>query len=224
MSDTHDLHFRIDIQSLPPADIFIHAGDFTKFSTPPELARFREFLTLLPYKHKLVVAGNHDFALDATSYEHNGLRARRHPGSTLKSHEEIAKLKQVCTYLEHESVTVEGVHIFGSPYSPEFYDWGFMYREEEGEKLWAMVPEKTDILVTHGPPFGVLDKNHSQAHCGCRSLLERVLQVKPQLHVFGHIHEDYGVEKQGGVTFANASLVNLAYKMTNQPLLFELEL
>ena len=68
MSDTHDLHFRIDVKSLPPADIFIHSGDFTKFSTPAELVRFREFLSLLPYQHKIVVAGNHDFALDQRSY------------------------------------------------------------------------------------------------------------------------------------------------------------
>jgi len=85
-----------------------------------------------------------------------------------------------------------------------------------------MIPENTDVLVTHGPPFGVLDKNYNQMHCGCKSLLQRVMQVRPKLHIFGHIHEGYGVEAREGVTFMNASSVNLFYKMTNLPLLHEL--
>jgi len=64
MSDTHDNHHKINIQDLPKGDIFIHSGDFTKRSAPDELARFRQFLTMIPYKYKIVIAGNHDFTLD----------------------------------------------------------------------------------------------------------------------------------------------------------------
>jgi predicted phosphodiesterase len=108
MSDTHDLHFRVDPTQLPPADIFIHAGDFTKISAAAELTRFREFLNLLPYKHKVVIAGNHDFALDKISYE-KSLRQKKHldmGGQAVDTEEEIKKLKAICTYLEHESVTI----------------------------------------------------------------------------------------------------------------------
>lgn len=194
MSDTHDLHFRVDIASLPKGDIFIHAGDFMKISTEAELTRFRQFLGLLPYKHKIVIAGNHDFALDKVAYE-KSLRQSKHAvfkANPVNSDDEIKKLKAVCTYLEHEAVEVEGLKIFGSPYSPEFYDWGFMYSEKEGEKLWSMIPEKTDILITHGPPYGILDTNIQNQHTGCPHLLERVLAIKPRLHVFGHIHQAYG--------------------------------
>lgn len=63
-----------------------------------------------------------------------------------------------------------------------------MYSEKEGEKLWSMIPENTDILVTHGPPYGILDTNIQNQHTGCPHLLQRVLAIKPRLHVFGHIH------------------------------------
>ena len=192
MSDTHDLHFRIDVANLPPADIFIHSGDFTKYSTEAELTRFREFLNLLPYKYKIVVAGNHDFGLDKIQYEQNGMRERKHMNRFVNSEEEIKKLKQCCIYLEHQSVNVQGLNIFGSPYSPEFFDWGFMYKEGDGQKLWSMIPENTDILITHGPPYGILDKNYNKMNCGCKPLLEKVMQIKPKLHVFGHIHEGSG--------------------------------
>lgn len=110
---------------------------------------------MLPYKHKVVIAGNHDFALDKESYQ-AGLK-KKHMGEELDTDEEIRKMKEVCTYLEHEMVEVEGVRIFGSPYSVEFFDWGFMYCENQSENLWSQIPDNIDVLVTHGPPAGILD-------------------------------------------------------------------
>lgn len=83
-----------------------------------------------------------------------------------------------------------------------------------------MIPENTDILVTHGPPYGVLDLNMHKQHTGCKDLLNQVLKIKPKLHVFGHIHEGYGVFKNENITFFNASSANIAYKLTNKPLVF----
>jgi hypothetical protein len=77
-------------------------------------------LNLLPYKHKIVIAGNHDFALDKDSYERSLKKSKhtRFGGEAVNSEDEIHKLKSICTYLEHEVVEIEGLKIFGSPYTP----------------------------------------------------------------------------------------------------------
>jgi Icc-related predicted phosphoesterase len=102
-----------------------------------------------------------------------------------------AMLKKVCTYLEHEFVEVEGIKIFGSPYTPEFYDWAFMYKPQEGIHIWNIPHKEIDILVTHGPPLGILDQVQ-RGNTGCLDLLNLIHKVKPKYHLFGHIHEAYG--------------------------------
>jgi hypothetical protein len=77
----------------------------------------------------------------------------------MNSQEEIKKLKEICTYLQHESVEIEGLKIFGSPYQPLFYNWGFQYHASRAEEIWSAIPKDTDILITHGPPHGILDAN-----------------------------------------------------------------
>ena len=121
------------------------------------------------------------------------------------------------------TVEVEGVKIFGSPYSLEFYDWGFMYPAHDGEKLWSSIEPNTDIVVTHGPPYGILDRCYDGVKAGCQALLDKVNQVKPKAHIFGHIHEAAGVEEHNGIKFINASSVNLHYKMSHPPVTFEIE-
>lgn len=106
VSDTHDKHKNIDPTTLPPADIFVHAGDFTKMSRPKEFNKFRQFLQSLPYKHKIVVPGNHDFGLETTQERYQllskkfGLREKE----LVNPEEELKKLKEVCTVLIHEEV------------------------------------------------------------------------------------------------------------------------
>jgi Icc-related predicted phosphoesterase len=85
-----------------------------------------------------------------------------------------------------------------------------------------MIPADTQVLVTHGPPYGILDRSIHNHLCGSKSLLDSVIAVKPKLHIFGHIHEAYGVEERDGTTFFNASLANIAYKIVNKPLVFDI--
>lgn len=107
--------------------------------------------------------------------------------------EEVAKLKEVCTYLMHEQVEVEGVRIFGSPYVNANYKMGFTYPDVKGEQVWANLPQDIDVLVTHNPPHGVLDKViHHEHSVGCKFLREAVRVMKPKIHIFGHIHESHG--------------------------------
>jgi Icc-related predicted phosphoesterase len=184
VSDTHSFHDRLTV---PGGDLLLHAGDLTRHGHLDEVADFDRWLGRLPHRHKVVVCGNHDFC-----FQEQATRARGRITNAV--------------YLEDEAVTVEGVKIYGSPWQPFFGGWAFnLRRGPDLAAKWAMIPDDTQILLTHGPPEGVLDRNRSGDPCGCRDLLERVLAVRPRLHVFGHIHEAAGRVDLDGITFVNAS-------------------
>jgi Icc-related predicted phosphoesterase len=89
--------------------------------------------------------------------------------------------------------------------------------------VWAKIPDQVDVLITHGPPANILDLTFLGQHVGCPQLLQRIKQIKPRLHVFGHIHEGYGREEQDSTIFVNASTCNLRYKPSQPPIIVDLE-
>lgn len=130
-----------------------------------------------------------------------------------------------CIYLEDSSVTIKGVKIYGSPHQPPFHDWGFNRTEEEIIPIWKNIPEDTDVLMTHGPPYDILDLCVSGDKAGCPHLRKEVLErVKPQYHVFGHIHEQSGKKDIGGVKFINASSCNFRYRPVNPIFCFDIDI
>lgn len=193
ISDTHGRHKKVDV---PDGDVFVFAGDMCKRGNRRELEAFRkEFLSILPHEHKVVVAGNHDYPFER---------------------EDGDELLPDCTYLEDEAVTIDGVKIYGSPWQPEFCNWAFnLPRGEALRKKWDMIPDDTDVLVTHGPPKDIMDGvprrslsgNSYIKHVGCEKLRDQVGEIQPKLHVFGHIHEHGGVEEDNGIQFANVSFL-----------------
>lgn len=187
--------------AIPDGDILIIAGDSLYYGTQRELDDFDWWLKKLPHKHKIVIAGNHDFAL-----EDEGAKKRL----------------EFCTYLEDEAVEIDGLKIYGAPWTPIFCNWAFMLPPEEIKKKWELIPDDTDILVTHGPPYGIMD-TLPDGHVGCKSLLDRVLEVRPKCHIFGHIHPEYGVIKDDHTTFINASIVDDALIVRNKPVVIERE-
>ena len=118
---------------------------------------------------------------------------------------------------------IDGIKIYGSPIQPTFHDWAFnVDRGDPIKKYWDAIPEDVDILITHGPPFGILDvTNRGNIHVGCEELIKRTNEIKPKIHVFGHIHEAYGVVERDGTMFINASVLNEYYEVKNKPLLVE---
>jgi hypothetical protein len=125
-------------------------------------------------------------------------------------------------YLQDDGLTIEGVSFWGSPWQPWFHDWAFnLPRGSALAEKWSLIPAQTDVLITHGPPMGHGDRTFRGEAVGCRDLMERVLEVRPQLHVFGHIHEGYGTTTQVGITFANASVCDLRYRAVQAPLVFD---
>ena len=113
---------------------------------------------------------------------------------------------------------------FFSPYQPEFCDWAFNLpaNSPQIKQVWSKIPDDVDVLITHGPPAGILDKTFDGIRVGCPQLLQRIKQVKRRLHVFGHIHEGYGREEHDSTIFVNASTCTLSYKPTQPPIVVDI--
>jgi Icc-related predicted phosphoesterase len=207
ISDTHGQHKRLTKHIPNETELLIHAGDLSKLGTLPEIASFMDWFENLPIKHKVFIAGNHDFLMEN---EPTILQ------SLLDNYSNFH-------YLENSKIEIEGIRIWGSPISPFFFNWAFnVHRGAPIRAYWDRIPDNLDILITHGPPFGFGDMTARNEKVGCVDLLEKVETTKPKFHVFGHIHESYGISKNKATTFVNASVLNLKYELVNSPIMVEL--
>jgi Icc-related predicted phosphoesterase len=126
-------------------------------------------------------------------------------------------------YLNDSGVTINNTHIWGSPVTPYFFNWAFnRHRGTDINRHWKRIPPNTDLLVTHGPAFGILDVIANGNHTGDKDLLKTINEIKPKVHLCGHIHESYGSLKRGSIRHINASLLNERYELVNPPVVFEL--
>jgi Icc-related predicted phosphoesterase len=203
ISDTHGQHSRL---TLPEGDVLIHAGDVSRMGKEGQVLDFIQWFGQQPFEHKIFIAGNHDFYFE------------KMPDDV------IGKIipKNV-VYLNDSSVTINGIKIWGSPISPWFYDWAFnRYRGADIRRHWDLIEPDTDILVTHGPVYNILDRTTRGEHVGCEDLLHTVNTIKPKVHICGHIHEAYGRREVGGTTFINASVLDENYTLVNEAMVFEI--
>lgn len=212
MSDTHGQHREV---FLPHGDVLIHGGDITKSGEIGTIQDLSRFFGESSFTEIVTIAGNHDITLDPDYYQRSWQRFHREPFDTNVAQ---ASLKN-CTYLRDDSCSVaQGkVKIYGSPWTPEFYDWAFnLPRGKQLRNVWSSIPSDTDVLITHGPPLGRCDMVAHGVRTGCYDLLQEVQQrVKPRVHVFGHIHEGYGASFDGQTLYVNASNLDLRYQPTN---------
>ena len=201
VSDTHGLHRQLEV---PSGELLIHAGDFTFYSKPPSIVSdFNGWLGSLPHRHKLVIPGNHEFALEEP----------RNQGAIANA-----------ILLVDSGVEVEGIRIWGSPVTPLYGGAFGMSRAADRKRHWARIPEGLDILITHGPPLGILDHGpRSERHEGCPELREAVLQARPRVHVFGHIHAGYGTLRTPDTLFVNASLLGEDGSLSRKPIVIDLQ-
>ena len=126
-------------------------------------------------------------------------------------------------YLKDEAIDIKGIKIWGSPYTPWFFKWAFNKRRGEAlAEHWKNIPGDADLVLSHGPPFGILDMVINEQHAGDRDLLKKLLEVKPKVHVFGHIHESHGMVKRQGIRFVNACVLNESYELVHKPIVFDL--
>ena len=209
ISDTHNFHSKVVIDN--DVDLIIHAGDETNHPNPHinkwEFMRFLNWFHNLDIRHKILVPGNHSAFI-----AQNTDLAR-----------EMAATSGV-TLLIDESVTIDGISIYGSPHTPPFYDWFYMKTEIELNDVYHKI-DYHDIVVTHGPPIGILDLPPNRINCGSYSLYEFIKRIKPKYHIFGHVHDNFRfgeleiknstVYESEDTTFINASFVDNTYKHFN---------
>jgi len=204
ISDTHTYH---DLLTIPKGiDMVIFSGDCSNprdlYNNEPEVRKFIDWFSSLPIEHKVFVAGNHDTSIEK--------------GLVTKADFDVAAIH----YLENTHITIEGIKIFGSPFTPSFGGgWAFNKARNKLDRIWSKIIDKdTDIIITHGPPKGILDlgidRNHKMEFCGCKSLWNVIKSINPQLMLFGHIHNCSDVINAGTRTvdglktiFSNGSVV-----------------
>jgi Icc-related predicted phosphoesterase len=201
ISDTHGATV-----SLPTGDLLVHSGDCSDRGDLKAIQKFNEYLGRHKDKFKygiLFVPGNHDILF------------QNEPELAIKNTNN-AKV------LINESIIINDVKFYGSPITPTFFNWAFMRdRGLEIREVWNKIPMDTNVLITHGPPKNILDACR-RGHVGCEELYDRVMQVKPMIHAFGHIHEGHGQAKVKGIQFINSAIMDGAHFPLNKPIVYNL--
>lgn len=193
LSDTHGCHRRL--RDLPEADVVVHSGDFTMNGSEAEAIDFMNWLCDLPYRHKIFICGNHDDCIYGANID--GLDDNVH-------------------YLCNSGIEIDGIKFYGVP----MFMWDCV--TDRQSRNYATIPTDTDILITHSPAYGILDFDDN-INYGSEEILERLTYL-PNLkaHLFGHIHSQYGIVSQNGITFSNGAIMNSDYTNLNTPNLIQL--
>lgn len=194
LSDTHACHHRLRV--LPEADVVVHSGDFTMNGSNEEAIDFMNWFCDLPYSHKIFICGNHDDCLYGANID--GLDSNVH-------------------YLCNSGIEIEGVKFYGVPM--------FMRDciSERQSYNYRQIPSSTDVLITHAPPFGILDYDDN-INYGSEELLSIVSAINPRLNLFGHIHRQHGITTQGQTIFSNGAMLSVNYSHLNTPNVLDLSL
>jgi Icc-related predicted phosphoesterase len=213
ISDTHNEHLGIQV---PDVDLVIHCGyeatHGNAWMNEPESRRFFDWYSALDIATKVFVPGNH-----STAVEQGLIRAEDYPA---------------VQFLIHEQMELKELKIFGSPYTPRFHDWAYMKKRGKLDIVWQSIPNDIDILITHGPPKGVLDlthdiESHAIVQVGCAALRRHVDErIQPRIHAFGHLHDEkgisnYGMFTRGATQFINCACCDLAGKLKNSGFVVE---
>lgn len=213
ISDTHTLHNKV---ILPKGDMIICAGDISSRGYKIEIQQFLDWYSQTDYKYKILIAGNHDFWFDTNSTK-----------TTQGDIEELLSQYSTITYLNDSGIEIEGLKLWGSPVQPWFFNWAFnRQRGEDIKKHWNLIPKDTEILITHGPPFNHGDKLlHNGEKVGCKDLSETIKTLlNLKTHIFGHIHEGYGVTQENNIQYINTSCCTVNYHCINKPIVFDIDL
>jgi Icc-related predicted phosphoesterase len=228
ISDTHGAKFHNNLE-IPPCDVVVHSGDIGGRTNFFELNEFLTWFEKLPAKKKIFCAGNHDLILDldwinrqADNNVISGMVAKQ----LYEDGQELLKKFDV-VYLLNSGYEYEGIKFWGSPYSPSFHRQYWAFNADRGQEIkrhWDLIPDDTDVLITHTPLKHILDRCANDGfHAGCEELNILVNQKQFKIHTSGHIHEGYGTHWQNKTLCINASVLNVNYQLTNKPILVEID-
>ena len=190
ISDTHGKGRNILI---PLGDVLIHCGDLAHLGSFAEFRKEIEWFKTLPHAFKIIIPGNHDVCLENLMNQNLEAQLRR--------------MLRPIIFLRDSGITIQGVKFWGSPWIPP-YAGAYNLPRVELKAKWNMIPE-VDVLVTHGPPNGILDGG-----AGCIYLTEAVQQrIKPRVHCFGHVHACAGHAAANGTEFFNVAATPQCYSL-----------
>lgn len=206
MSDSHSRHFEFNPGK---GDIFIHSGD-AELIDMNDVVHFAKWMGEQDFTNKYFVPGNHDTYIE----------------NELELSEEIFKDNGVELLINKSIIYKNGeleLKFYGMPQTPQYGHWAFMHNTAEMAEFCKYIPMDTDILISHGPPHLILDFNGANIACGCFSLFNKVIQVKPIFHCFGHIHESSGFKSFKDIMFINAAIAGSYNKAWQNIKIVELE-
>lgn len=192
ISDTHQHHKKL---VMPEGDLLIHSGDFSYHGEEKEVRLFLDWMEEQDYKNKILILGNHETGLEKLPFQQV---------------QDMVESRGI-RLLHNSWCLIEGYTIYGTPYVPTFGSWAYMEPEHRLAEIYSQIPDFTDILITHGPQYGVLDKNSGGLNCGSHALKTRINQLNNlKLHVFGHIHESRGLHFENYLSI-NAAICGIPY-------------
>lgn len=216
ISDTHTKHNQVQV---PEGDVLVHCGDWTNRGEESSVKSFLDWFSAQPHQHKVFIAGNHELSLEGVNRK------------------KILKLIDTYTndnlhFLENSSIVIEGLNFYGSPATPYYGGWAFNFQRGKSIAMeWEKIPDNTNVLITHGPSYGILDlvedlpfNRGRDLHQGCQDLKNRIAYLRElELHLCGHLHTDGGKSvKVNGVTYVNAAICTESYQPTNPPVVIDL--
>lgn len=200
LADTHNLHHHLPI---PDGDVLIHAGDCTDGGTRNETNNFLKWMDEQPHPYKILIPGNHDFYFE--------------------KRELLKTIPEGIEVLLDQELIIKGKKFWGSPVTPGMENWAF--NRERGlamQRHWGKIPEDTDVLITHTPPYGIMDQIASGERLGCEELLKTLDYVEPEIHLFGHIHYSSGYLKRSKTSFYNLSILDEAGSIMRSPMVLDI--
>lgn len=213
LSDTHRKH-KLVTNYIPKSDLILHAGDISSMGHEFEINEFVTWYDSLPSDNKIFIAGNHDWGFQ----------------NNIKNVQKILNIYKSYKYLQDNSIHIKinndpEIKIYGTPHQPYFCNWAFNLPRngKELKEKWSLIPNDTDILITHTPAYGILDdvENKRGIHLGCELLTERIKEIKPKIHICGHIHSGRGYYFDGNTHFFNASVLGEQYEYAYTPFVID---
>lgn len=187
-------------------DVLIHCGDFCNGyqNDGHSIAEIDRWFGMQQFELILTIGGNHDFLAESLF-------------------ERSETVFENASYLVDTEYIHKGVTFYGSPWLPDLDGWANYLPDKKRQKKWERIPASVDVLITHTPPFGILDRPRSGRQIGCKSLRSAVDRVRPQVHCFGHVHASPGRISKAGTEFINATVINSDIEVCYGPRVVEVE-
>lgn len=201
-----DVHTKWKELKIPECDVLISAGDYSYRGESEIVEAFHAWLYKQPANNIISVQGNHELWVERNFEKAKEIAERVCPG---------------VHFIEEGPIEINGVKFWCSAFTPWFYDWAYnVQRGSEIDEHWKKIPEDTNILITHGPPFDVLDVVYfpdgtPKDNVGCWNLKARIKQIKPDIHIFGHIHNSHGQKHEDGISYFNVCICDEMYIPSN---------